>query len=65
MSHIELDFTLPNSPGFCHLKNELYLVGGSKEPKYLNDFTRINSSGKVAQLESLPTGKSYFPMTYW
>ena len=25
---IELDFTMPGGPGFCHVKNEFYLAGG-------------------------------------
>ena len=31
----------------------------------MNDFRRISSSGKVMKLESLPTKKNSFPMTYW
>ena len=64
---IELDFVIPSCPGFCHIKNEFYLAGGSDffSLNRLNDFRRISHSGKVVKLKSLPTKKSLFPMTYW
>ena len=62
----ELDFKVPDLPGFCHTQNELYLVGGCDiAATLLNDFRKINASGKVMALKPLPTGKYGFPMTYW
>ena len=68
LNQYELDFKIPSSPSFCHIKNALYLAGGRKSlyaNQYYNGFRRISGSGKVVELHSLPTKKSSFPMTYW
>ena len=62
---IELDFVVPEAPGFCHIKSDFYLGGGFIRPNRLNDFRRISHSGRVVKLKSLPTKKSHFPITYW
>ena len=64
MSTIEVDFTVPECPGFCHVKNALYLAGGCLT-HWLNDFRKISASGQTIKLKSIPTAKSRFPMTYW
>ena len=61
---VNIDFKIPSAPGFCHLRNELYLGGG-----FLwgvrDKFRNISHSGKVEELKSLPTAKAGFPMSYW
>ena len=61
----KLGFRILDGCGFCHVKSELYLGGGSRKDKYDNSFRRITSSGKASVLRSLPTAKCFFPMTYW
>ena len=62
----QLDFVIPNAPGFCHIKNELYLAGGQDLASSPSDyFRKISVLGKAEKLKSLPTKKASFPMTHW
>ena len=35
LNAVELDFQIPECPGFCQFRNELYLAGGYLLPRYL------------------------------
>ena len=60
-----LEWEVAECSGFCHVKNELYLGGGQRNSKLVDEFWKISPLGKVGKLESLPTAKERFPMTYW